>query len=293
MKKKCAIIIGSGGQLGTALIDASTAFGYTIIAYDKTELDITDSDSLHRRIDEIAPHVVINASAYHVLRDCEDHPDMAYAVNALAVSALASICRQKGIRFVTYSTDYVFDGTKGSPYTEDDHPRPLQVYGASKVAGEYGAQHTYAQGTLIVRTCGLYGGIKGSPMKGGNFVINILKEAKGKEYIKVSGDQIVSPTSGRDLAYATYELLDHESAVGIYHLVNEGMCSWYEFAEEIFRIAGVATRVLPVARGQEKASTAPARPAFSALTNTRAKALGITLPAWQKSVAHYLHEIML
>lgn len=289
-QEKRVMIIGENGQLGAALIDVATRRGYMVFGYDRSDFDITDCDAARRQIYEVRPTVVINASAYHVVRDCEDHPELAYATNTLAVTSLAAICRDLGIRFVTYSTDYVFDGAKGLPYIETDYPRPLQVYGVSKLAGEYGAQNAYNNGTIIIRTCGLYGGREGSPMKGGNFVINILKEAKERESIEVSSDQIVSPTFGRDLANATYTLLNRETASGIYHLVNEGACSWYEFTQEIVRIAGMTVRVDPVVRGQE--GRGMMRPVFSALTNTRAKALGVVLPKWQEGLKAYLDAIM-
>jgi len=209
-------------------------------------------------------------------------------VNFIAVDKMAKLCKRYGIKFITYSTDYVFDGEKGAPYEENDKPNPLQIYGISKLAGEYAALNSYPEGAFVIRTCSLYGGKKGSPEKKGNFVLNIIKEAQNKEVIEVSSEQIVSPTYAGDLSKATLRLLLNSKIIpGIYHLVNEGYCSWYEFTKEIFRLAKINKEIKPVDR--EGMSGGARRPKFSALANTKAKALGIDLPSWQEGLKSYLN----
>ena len=186
---------------------------------------------------------------------------------------------------MTYSTDYVFDGEKGSPYREDDIPNPLQMYGLSKLAGEYTALNSYPERTFIIRTSGLYGGKTGSPEKGGNFVLNIMEEARNKETVEVSSEQIISPTYTGDLSKATLKLLKNEAVPGIYHLVNEGFCNWADFTKEIFKLANVNTKIMPVDR--KGFSGEVQRPKFSALQNIKAKVLGVELPSWQEGLKSY------
>jgi len=280
------LLIGKTGQLGRELIKGASSFSFEIVAFDKDELDVIDELQVKEKIGKIKPDILINTSAYHVVPRCEENPLETMMVNFISVRDLATICEEKNIVFVTYSTDYVFDGGKGAPYEEDDQPNPLQMYGLSKLAGEYAALSVYPRGTFVIRTCGLYGGEKGSPEKKGNFVLNIIKEAQYKEIIEVNSEQIVSPTYARDLSEATLRLLDSKADLGIYHLVNEGYCSWYEFAKEIFRLTNINVKTIPVNRGG--ISEVVKRPRFSALKNSKAKSLGIVLPSWQEGLKSYL-----
>jgi len=227
----------------------------------------------------------MNATAYHVVPECEQHPEMAFAVNATAVKTMADLCGQRGIGFVTYSTDYVFDGRAGRPCAEDDRPNPLQTYGVSKYAGELLAA-LYHPGSLIVRTCGVYGGRHGSRTKKGNFVLSMLRDTAGRRELEVSSEQIVNPTFAADLAAASLALVRRGAAGGLYHLASEGHCSWAEFAAAIVSLARRPTTIIPVDRGGH--SSAARRPLFSALANVRASALGVTLPPWQDGLSRYL-----
>lgn len=283
------ILIGKNGQLGGEIIRNSGSFGFEIFPFDRDEIDVSDPDQLEKKISEIKPDIVINTSAYHVVPRCEEFPWEAMKINFIAVGKMALLCKKHGIKFVTYSTDYVFDGKKGTPYREDDEPNPLQFYGVSKCAGEFAALNLYPEGSFVVRTCGLYGGVSGSPEKGGNFVLNIMKEGREKEVVEVSSEQIVSPTYAGDLAKATILLLEKRADAGIYHLVNEGYCSWYEFSREIFELAGIKTKLVPTDR--KGASGAMKRPIFSALSNVKAAGAGISLPSWQKGLQSYFHEL--
>lgn len=278
------LIFGKTGQLGEQLYIQAKDKNYKVIAFPRNELDITDTKRIEKTIIKNCPDIVINATAYHVVADCEIYPKKAFLVNATAVKNVAQITEQLNIPFITYSTDYVFDGRKGKPYVEGDLPSPMQAYGVSKVAGEYMAL-AYNPKSIIIRSSGVYGGKHGSRSKKGNFALNVLKE-KNKETLEVSSEQIVNPTYSADLAHATFGLIEHKEARGIYHLANEGYCSWAEFAAEIMRLVGSKTKIIPVDRSGQ--SGGARRPLFSALKNIRAAKLGIKLPSWQDALKRYI-----
>jgi dTDP-4-dehydrorhamnose reductase len=279
------LIFGGSGQVGSELTKLAGKAGHTVKSVGHGEIDITDGNAVKRCIREVAPQVVINSAAYHLPAACEANPHLAFGINAVAVGTLSRICAEENARLVSYSSDYVFDGTKGAPYEESDMPNPLQVYGLSKYCGESLALHYGAQ-SLIIRTCGVYGGASGSREKNGNFVLSILRDTKGKETLAVSSEQRVSPTSAHDLATATLSLLEKNPPGGIYHLVNEGNCSWAEMAEAIVAAKKIPCRIIPVDRNGDSGGIR--RPLFSALVNTKAKAMGVTLPSWQKGLITYL-----
>lgn len=281
------LLFGKTGQLGGEVLKDSLAFGFEIFSFGKEEIDVTNELQVKEKIKKVKPDILINTSAFHIIQKCEENPLEAMKVNFLAVDKMAKLSKKYHIRFITYSTDYVFDGDKGTPYQEDDGCNPLQIYGISKLAGEYAALSSYPEGTFIIRTCGLYGGEKGSPEKGGNFVLNIMEEARDKEVVEVSSEQIISPTYAGDLSKATLKLLNSKGEPGIYHLVNEGYCSWYEFAKEIFQLAKIDKEIRPIDRGGLDGEMK--RPKFSALKNTKAKALGIELPLWQEGLRSYFN----
>jgi dTDP-4-dehydrorhamnose reductase len=283
------MIIGKNGQLGVELVLFAKKLNRNFVAFGKEELDITDQLQLKKVIEKNKPKIIINTSAYHVVPDCEINPLLAFEVNCVAVRNLAKLCKENNILLVTYSTDYVFDGKKGKPYNEDDVPNPLQMYGLSKLAGEFAALNTYPKGSYIIRTCGVYGGMEGSRSKRGNFVINILKEAEKKDILEVSSEQIVNPTYAKDLAKASLGLLELNPKPGIYHLVNEGYLNWYEFAKKILEYANIEKKILPVDRGGKTGEMQ--RPKFSALTNTKAKKLGIILPPIEDGLKNYLKNV--
>ncbi len=283
------LIFGKTGQLGSELYSQGIAQKHKTIGFPHDDLDITDRKKVEKTIKQLLPDVVMNTTAYHVVPDCEVYPDKAFLINAIAVRDLAEICQNLNVRFVHYSTDYVFDGKKGSPYEEYDLPSPVQTYGVSKVAGEYMAL-AYNSKSIIIRSSGVYGGESGSRSKKGNFALNILKE-KDKETLEVSSEQIVNPTYSVDLARATFELIKNRNTHGIYHLANEGYCSWAEFAQEIMKLVGSKTKIIPVDRSSQ--SGGARRPLFSALKNTRAKKLGVELPTWRSAIKRYILSFQL
>ena len=287
MKK--VLLIGKTSQLGSELMKDAASFGFEIAGFKKDELDVTNQAQIVEKIKTVKPDILINTSAYHVVPMCEKNPLPAMDVNFIAVQNLARICKEYNTAFVTYSTDYVFDGKRDAPYEENDTPNPLQVYGMSKLAGEYAALHSYPDGTFIIRTCGLYGGLKGSPEKRGNFVLNILQQVREdeKKEIEVISDQMVSPTYAGDLSKATFTLLKNKAEPGIYHLVNDGYCSWHEFAKEILKLAGIDKKIKPIKTRNNNGILK--RPKFSALKSAKAKVLGIKMPPWQEALKYYIN----
>lgn len=279
------ILIGKTGQLGSELNKILVDKSFETFSFSHRELNITNHDKVLQYLKKIKPDYVINASAYHQVSKCENFPEKAFDINAAGVKHLAEECYRIGAGLVHYSSDYVFDGKKGKPYLEEDRTSPLQVYGISKYAGEILAQE-YNPKALVIRTCGVYGGKHGSRSKKGNFILTILNQIKGRRELPVSSEQIVSPTYAFDLANATIDLLSKKPGGGIYHLVNEGYCSWADFAKEIVRNSGSSTKIIPVNRKGD--SGGARRPLFSALFNSKAKKMGVKLPDWQDALKRYI-----
>ncbi|VVB90883.1 GDP-L-fucose synthase [uncultured archaeon] len=279
------LIIGKTGQLGSMLVkDAESR--HDVFAPSKKDLDITDTESFIEKVKYFLPDVVINTAAFHNVLLCETEERNAFMLNCIAVKNMAEISNKFNSWFFSFSTDYVFDGKKREPYIESDIPSPLQIYGLSKLAGEYAAL-AYSNKSIIIRTCGLYG-LEGASSKGGNFVDNRIKESKKKTVIEISNDQTVSPTYAGDLSRGVLQLIEHPAKrSGIFHMVNEGYCTWYEFTKEIFRILDIDVEVVPVDRKGRTGNMK--RPLFSALKNEKAAKLGITLPGWREGLFSYLN----
>jgi dTDP-4-dehydrorhamnose reductase len=227
------------------------------------------------------PDVIVNAAAYTAVDKAESEGDLAFAVNAVAPGILAEEARRSGTLLVHYSTDYVFDGSKPTPYVEDDAPNPLNVYGASKLAGERaiaasGCRH------LILRTSWVYG------PRGSNFLLTILRVARERPELRVVDDQIGAPTSSRAIAHATAQVL-RPGAHGTYHLSAAGQVSWCGFARAILARAGVATPVVPIR--SEDYPTAAKRPRNSLLENSRLRAdFGVALAPWEAGLEEVMAE---
>jgi len=279
-------LIGADGQLGT---DLATYFQENNISFYPLyypQFDITQPEKARRQLASLKPKVVINTAAYHRVDECEDYPEKAFLVNSLAVRHLALICGELESSLVHFSTDYVFDGQKKKPYVEEDCPRPLSVYAASKLAGEYFVQ-AFLERYFLIRTCGLYG-VAGCWGKGTNFVETMIKLAREGRAIKVVNDQKVTPTSTRELAEKIAELLKI-NAYGLYHLTNEGQCTWFEFAQKIFEYLNLKPELIPVS-SQEFGAKAR-RPPYSVLENKKAKALGLTsFSPWEEALKDYLQR---
>ncbi len=280
------LLIGKTGQLGGDILKSGTK--HEIYAPGRDVLDIGSREVVESVIKNYRPSVVINTAAFHNVPLCEIEYDKAFQVNCAAVRDLAIASKQSGALFVTFSSDYVFGGEKRTPYLEDDKPAPLQIYGITRVAGEYAARSVAPDNSIIIRTCGLYG-LSGAASKGGNFVDKRIQDAKTHTTLEMGCDQIVAPTYVEDLSKAVLQLIEHPRLkMGVYHLVNEGECTWYEFSKTIYDIMGLNVEVKPVDR--RGLSGEMRRPLYSVLANTKAKALGIALAQWRDGLGRYLKK---
>ena len=274
------LILGSNGMLGH---DLAKAFSDTNpILWDKSELDITDEEQVTLKLNEIKPTIVINAAAYTDVDGAENNATLASKINGTAVGYLAKVCREIGAILVHYSTEYVFSGTKSNGYRENDKTDPLNVYGRSKARGEELLQKN-SEMYYLIRSSWLYGQAPqaGKP-RGLNFVQTMLKLAQAGEEIKVVNDQFGKPTYGRDLAQASRRLIDEMKPCGIYHLVNEGLCSWYDFAKKVFEIKGIKANLSPVSSAEYNSATP--RPKYSVLINSKFE----LMRSWQEALEEYL-----
>jgi dTDP-4-dehydrorhamnose reductase len=280
------LLIGRSGQLGGDLLRNNP--GHDIEAPGRAELDLTRPDQVRAAIARYRPDLVVNCAAFHNVPLCEEQPEQAFRVNCIAVRDLANACREANARLFTFSSDYVFGGDRRSPYGEDDLPGPLQVYGISRLAGEHAALAAAPGHAVVIRTCGLYGE-SGARSKGGNFVDGRVADARAGKTIEMASEQVVAPTSTADLSRAVFALAGLPALEpGIYHLVNEGQCSWYELTVAIVEILGLPGRVVPVDRQGKTGSMR--RPLYSVLANHKARRLGITLPTWRDALERYLRR---
>lgn len=279
-------VVGAAGQLGSALCAALGHAGLEHEPLGHDRLEVADPDGVGRTLREVRPDVVVNTAAFHKVDACEDDPHHAFQVNALGALHVARACREVGARCVYVSTDYVFDGTKPEPYNEDDRPNPVNVYGASKLAGEHLVLQTCPD-ALVVRVASLFGG-RGARGKGTNFVLTVLDRARQGQPLRVVDDVRMSPTSTADAARAVVELL-RRGVTGVFHVVNEGSCTWYEFACEAVRLAGLDVPVEPVP--QAAYATKARRPANSALSTAKLARAGVSLRPWQEALSEYVAEL--
>lgn len=248
------LVVGAGGMLGHDLQRALA--GRDVTALGRAELDVTDDDAVDAAVANA--DVVLNASAYTKVDDAETNEDLAYAVNATGTANLARAAARHGAKLVTVSTDYVFHGDATEPYAEDAPRDPLNAYGRTKAAGEEQALAAHPDGTYVVRTAWLYGA------DGPNFAKTMAKLAATKPEVSVVSDQVGQPTSTADLAAQIVALVDADAPAGIYHGTNSGVASWYDFAREIFRLAGFDPE--NVKKTDSTAFVRPApRPAYSVL----------------------------
>lgn len=282
------MIFGANGQLGGDIVQILKKQypQHLLIPITHADLDVTDTDGLRQIITKNEPAVVINTTAYHKVDEVEQNPEKAFAVNALAPWRMAQICRAVGAALMFISTDYVFGRHKDRriPYSENDLPGPINVYGASKMAGEALVQGTWDK-HYIVRTSGLYG-VRGASGKGGNFVELMLRLAQEGKDIRVVNDQHTTPTYTPDLAFELINLLE-SGKYGLYHVSNSGECTWYEFASKIFELSGLKPSLTPTTSLEFK--TTAARPAYSVLSKEHLAAAGLPpMRSWQDALAEYL-----
>jgi dTDP-4-dehydrorhamnose reductase len=280
-------VIGSAGQLGTDLVDILRRGGnYEVFGLAHREIECRDPISIEKALKTARPEVVVNCAAFVQVDDAERCPEDAFRVNGVGALNVARACAGLDALCVYVSTDYVFDGTKGAPYTETDAPHPINVYGVSKLAGEYLVQATCRR-WLIVRMASLFGRT-GSSGKGGNFVETILAKAKAGEPLRLIDDVRMSPTYTRDAAQALERLLQQRTA-GIFHLANVGNCTWYEFACKALELAGLGNKVEPISSSNYPMQAR--RPRNSSLESTK---LDLSLKGagrpWHEALKDYLTE---
>jgi dTDP-4-dehydrorhamnose reductase len=276
------LITGSKGQLGNELkVVSENYYGYDFIFTDIDTLDLTSQEKTSEFIKKSKPDWIINCAAYNLVDKAETEPDKALLINGIAVKNITEVIRGSECRFIHLSTDYIYDGLSNVPYNEYVAPNPLSAYGRSKLAGEkYALLH---QGSMIIRTSWLYSSF------GNNFVKTILRHAAEKESLKVVFDQTGTPTYAADLAEAIMHIISgvirNQVAMnsGLYNYSNEGVCSWYDFASEIVKDAGLNCKVLPVL--SKDYPQAAQRPKYSVMDKSKIKEnYGLSIPHWRSSL---------
>ncbi len=291
------LLTGKNGQVGWELQRTLAPLG-EVVALDRQQLDLVKPDQIRERVREIKPSLIVNAAAYTAVDKAEEEPELAMAINGIAPGILAEEAKRLNAAIVHYSTDYVFDGTKTTPYTEEDLPNPLNVYGRTKLEGERAIQ---AAGVpyMILRTSWVYG------MRGKNFLLTVLRLAQEREELRIVDDQIGAPTWSRMIAEATAQILaqvylpviSHSSPLtekkGIYHLSAGGQTSWYGFARAIVaRISETSTQSVKLIPIPTSKYPAPARrPAYSLLSKAKLNgAFGLAMLDWDRALELVLEE---
>lgn len=271
------VVIGARGMLGAATVREFAAH-HEVVALDRSALDVTDDEAVARVVGSARPDVIVNCSAYNAVDGAEDEPVAALQVNALAVRALARAARAADAILVHYSSDFVFDGTASTPYTEDDSPNPRSTYAVSKLLGEWFAMD--APHAFVLRVESLFGVVPGMRARGS--IEGIVQTLRSGGVPTIFEDRTVSPTSILDAARVTRELAERRAAPGLYHCVNSGWCTWLELAQETARVLGVEPR-FTVARFADTTFRA-SRPMFCALSNEKLTSLGIEMPLWRDAL---------
>ncbi|MFA6908629.1 MAG: dTDP-4-dehydrorhamnose reductase [Patescibacteria group bacterium] len=274
------VIVGAKGMLGQEL--ARVFASGTLFLLDKDEIDIADKALVQKKITELQPSIVINAAAYNNVDAAETDTEIAERINGRGVGYLAAAAESVGAVFVHYSTDYVFDGKKKRGYKETDVPSPISAYGVSKLLGETLTQKESTK-SYIIRLSRLFGSTGVSQQAKESFVDKMVQASKEHATLTVIDEELSCPTYASDLAGATKDIVEKSLPFGIYHVTNEGACTWYGFATEIFRQIGWSGKLIPV-----PANTYPRpakRPSFSKLVNTKLQ----PLRPWQEALADYLH----
>lgn len=283
---KKILLIGADGQLGTDL--KKVLKDYQLFCPLIEDLGITQFAKVREYISQNSPDLIVNTAAFHQTDECEKDPQKSFLVNSSAVKNLAEICKKKDIPLVQISTDYVFgsDQKRRSPYKEEDLPGPVNIYGASKLAGEYCVRYNLRK-YFIIRPAALFG-VAGAKGKGGNFVETMLRLAKEKEEVKVKNDEFTTPTYTKELAENIAELVKTDD-YGIYHMTSQGECSWFDFAKKIFELTNTKVKCSPVF--SDNFPTIARRPNYSVLENRHLKKIGLNkMSHWSKALKKYLKE---
>jgi dTDP-4-dehydrorhamnose reductase len=279
IKNKKFLITGSSGQLANAFIDYFKINSISFLAPDEKDLDITFFEKIESVIDKEKPDVLINCAAYNQVDKAEEEAQTVYKINSSAVDSLSKICRKKDIFLIHYSSDYVFNGQKYDLYNEKDIPRPLNVYGKSKLEGEKYIINN-SSNFLLFRLSWVFG--KGEQ----NFLYKLYKWAKSKRALKISTDEVSAPTYTEDIVETTMKSLKKD-VVGLYHLSNSGYCSRCELARYFLKKLNLNNIIIPVC--QEEFETKAKRPLFSAMSNKKLSSdLAINIPSWEDAVERFI-----
>lgn len=275
------VVTGATGQLGQDVMQELERKNHQAFGADRQQLDITKEEDVHAFISEVKPDVILHCAAYTNVDAAEENEGAAYQVNAAGTEYLAKAAKMNGAKMMYISTDYVFDGTANEPYEVDEPTKPLGAYGRTKLAGEQLLQK-HLEEFFIVRTAWVFG------TYGNNFVKTMIRLGKERGEVGVVHDQVGSPTYTVDLAQFMVELME-TNKYGIYHATNGGMCSWYEFAVEIFKQADMNVTVNPLTSDQFPRPAA--RPKYSVLSKKRIEQQGLTpLRDWKEALVAYLEE---
>lgn len=277
------LVTGVKGQLGHDVMNELAKRGYEGIGVDVDEMDITDKDAVKRVMEATNPDKVVHCAAWTAVDDAEDKVEICRRVNAEGTENIAVMCKKLDIPMVYLSTDYVFDGEGTRPWEPDDERHPLNVYGQTKYEGELAVEKNLDK-YFIVRIAWVFG------INGKNFIKTMLRLSETHDTLTVVDDQIGSPTYTYDLARLLVDMLETEK-YGRYHATNEGLCSWCEFAKEIFRQAGRKVTVIPVSSEEYPAKAK--RPHNSRMDKSKLTEMGfVPLPTWQDALSRYLKEIL-
>lgn len=276
------LVTGVKGQLGHDVMNELAKRGHTGIGVDIEEMDITDPKACSAVIKAADVETVVHCAAYTAVDAAEDNVELCRKVNAAGVENIAKVCKDLNLKMMYISTDYVFDGEGTRPWEPDDERHPLNVYGQTKCEGEIAVEQNVEK-FFIVRIAWVFG------INGKNFIKTMLNLGKTHDTVNVVEDQIGSPTYTYDLARLLVDMIETEK-YGRYHATNEGLCTWYEFAQEIFKQAGMNVKVLPVS--SEEFPSKAKRPHNSRMNKDKLEENGFErLPAWQDALSRYLKEI--
>ena len=282
------LVTGANGQLGWELGQLAKAYpAFEFVLVDRSQLDLAFPETFEKIIQTIAPDCIINTAAYTAVDKSETEKALSYTVNATAVQTLASICKKLAIPFMTYSTDYVFDGEATEPYLSSTKMDPVNYYGSTKAAGETLAMEVN-ENTIIIRTSWVFSS------HGNNFVKTMMRLMKERDQLNIVADQKGRPTYAKDLAMATMKMIEAlhagKTIKGIYHFANQGETTWYDFAAKIKAIAGLTCDLQPI---ETKDFPTPAkRPAYSVLDTSRIEeALSLSIPHWEDALTSCMKEI--
>lgn len=282
MKNNNIVILGAGGMLGQEIFHLLET-SFNVHSYTRNDIDVTNERQLQDVITENQPAWIINCAAHTKVDLCESEPELAMKINVYAVETLAAVAKKTGSRIIHFSTDYVFEGQNPAGYDENSIKQPINVYGSSKSFGEDALHRIYPEGSYIIRTAWLYG------KYGKNFVTTMLDLASKQDILKIVNDQVGSPTYTLDVARSALHLIEENRQAGIYHAVNSGQASWYEFAQEIFRLnerkTGIKQPTLIPIKSSELDRPAT-RPAYSILQNTKLP----PLRPWQEALHYFLNH---